>query len=180
MKIGDKVEHHVLGKGAISDIFSENKISVKFNDKEEAQTLDPRCLVIIENQTENQKMIQIQKENPAVDYKQIKKIISDVIDEKLNISEVNLGNRWHGGTLILKPKESDLKPKEIPIETFFHKIIMIRDRLRVLEQNINSNDKLCDEEKINLQQYITRCYGSLTTFNILFAERDDWFIGEKS
>ena len=179
MKIGDKIEHPILGKGVISDIFSENKILVKFDNREEAQTLDPRCLVIAENHFENKSQISVKNEKIIVDYEQIKKIISEVIDEKLNMTEVNLGNRWMGGTLILKPKESSLKPKEIPIETFFHKIIMIRDRLRVLEQNINSNDKLSDEEKLNIQQYITRCYGSLTTFNILFANRDDWFVGEK-
>ena len=67
----------------------------------------------------------------------------------------------------------------MPIEDFFHKIVMLRDRLRVLEQNINSHKKLSDEDKVNLQQYVTRCYGSLTTFNVLFASKDHWFVGEK-
>lgn len=79
----------------------------------------------------------------------------------------------------LKPGEEGLKSKEIPIDTFFHKIVMLRDRLRVLEQNINSHAKLSDEDKVNLQQYITRCYGSLTTFNVLFDRKEDWFVGEK-
>ena len=82
--------------------------------------------------------------------------------------------------MILQPGNRDLKPKEIPIETFFHKIVMTRDRLRVLEQNINSNAQLSDEEKVNLQQYITRIYGSLTTFNILFDDKEDFFVGCKS
>ncbi len=92
---------------------------------------------------------------------------------------VPLGDRWIKGTLLLQPADKSLKPKEIPIEDFFHKIVMLRDRLRVLEQNINSNKKLADEDKVNLQQYITRCYGSLTTFNVLFKNKEHWFVGEK-
>jgi len=92
---------------------------------------------------------------------------------------VPLGDRWKGGTLLLQPYDKTQKPKEIPVEDFFHKIVMLRDRLRVLEQNINSNKKLTDEDKVNLQQYITRCYGSLTTFNLLFKNKEQWFVGEK-
>jgi hypothetical protein len=92
---------------------------------------------------------------------------------------VPLGDRWQHGTLLLQPADKSLKPKEIPMEDFFHKIVMLRDRLRVLEQNINSHKKLSDEDKVNLQQYITRCYGSLTTFNVLFKNKEHWFVGEK-
>ena len=81
--------------------------------------------------------------------------------------------------MILKPDDSSLKPKEIPIEAFFHKIVMVRDRLRVMEQRINASELLSDEDKINLQQYITRIYGSLTTFNVLFKNKEDYFVGEK-
>ncbi|HOZ78181.1 MAG TPA: hypothetical protein PLY34_09315 [Ferruginibacter sp.] len=93
---------------------------------------------------------------------------------------VPLGDRWKGGTMLLQPYDKTLKPKEIPVEDFFHKIVMLRDRLRVLEQNVNSNKKLSDEDKVNLQQYITRCYGSLTTFNLLFKNKEQWFVGDKS
>ncbi len=93
---------------------------------------------------------------------------------------VPLGEKWSKGTLLLQPFDKSLKPKEIPVEDFFHKIVMLRDRLRVLEQNINSHKKLNDEDKVNLQQYITRCYGSLTTFNVLFKDKEDWFVGEKT
>jgi len=93
--------------------------------------------------------------------------------------KVPLGDRWIGGTLLLQPADKTLKPKEIPVDDFFHKIVMLRDRLRVLEQNINSNKKLSDEDKVNMQQYVTRCYGSLTTFNVLFKNKEHWFVGEK-
>lgn len=81
--------------------------------------------------------------------------------------------------MVLKPGETGLKDKEIPIDQFFHKIVMVRDRLRVMEQRINSS-KLDDEDKVNLQQYITRIYGSLTTFNILFRNKEQHFVGEKT
>jgi hypothetical protein len=93
---------------------------------------------------------------------------------------VPLGDKWIKGTMLLQPFDKTLKPKEIPIEDFFHKIVMLRDRLRVLEQNINSSKTLTDEEKVNIQQYITRCYGSLTTFNVLFKNKEQNFVGDKS
>jgi hypothetical protein len=95
------------------------------------------------------------------------------------ISEVvPLGERWQHGTMILQPADKSLKPKEIPIEDFFHKIVMLRDRLRVMEQQINAHKTLGEEEKLNLQQYITRIYGTLTTFNVLFRNKEHWFVGE--
>ncbi len=93
---------------------------------------------------------------------------------------VPLGDKWTGGTLVMKPGSDTLKEKEVPIDVFFHKIVMLRDRLRVLEQRINSHEKLTEEDKVNMQQYITRIYGSLTTFNVLFKHKMDYFEGEKS
>lgn len=93
--------------------------------------------------------------------------------------EVELGDRWQKGNLVLQPSDPNLKAKELPIETFFHKIVMLRDRLRVMEQRINSSN-LTDEEKVNLQQYLTRIYGSLTTFNVLFKYKENYFVGEKT
>lgn len=92
---------------------------------------------------------------------------------------VPLGDKWNKGMMLLQPFDKTLKPKEIPIEDFFHKIVMLRDRLRVLEQQVNGHKKLTDEDKVNLQQYITRCYGSLTTFNVLFRNKEQYFVGEK-
>ena len=90
-----------------------------------------------------------------------------------------LGDKWIDGQLVLKPGEDGLAAKEMPIDTFFHKIVMVRDRLRVMEQRINAS-KLTDEEKVNLQQYITRIYGSLTSFNVLFRRKEDHFKGSKA
>jgi hypothetical protein len=92
---------------------------------------------------------------------------------------VPLGDRWKGGLMVLQPADKTQKGKDIPIDVFFHKIVMLRDRLRVLEQQINAHKQLSDEDKVNMQQYITRIYGSLTTFNVLFRNKEQWFIGEK-
>jgi hypothetical protein len=92
---------------------------------------------------------------------------------------VRLAPRWEGGTVVLKPGDGQTQPKEIPLDSLFHKIIMIRDRLRVLEQKLNGHDKLSDAEKVEMQQYVTRCYGSLTTFNVLFRDERDKFVGDK-
>lgn len=113
-------------------------------------------------------------------YNNLEKTLIKILSSWSGINRiVDLGDRWIGGTMVLRPEDPELKEKEIPIETFFHKIVMVRDRLRVMEQRINSS-KLTDEEKVNLQQYITRIYGSLTTFNILFRNKEDSFVGEKS
>jgi len=114
--------------------------------------------------------------------------ISDVERSLLKIlrmwSDVNeivpLGDRWKGGVMLLQPADKSQKPKEVPVDVFFHKIVMLRDRLRVMEQQINAHKILSDEEKVNLQQYITRIYGTLTTFNVLFKNKEHWFVGEKS
>ena len=111
---------------------------------------------------------------------EVEKSLLKILRQWSDASEiVPLGERWIGGTMLLQPADKSLKPKEIPVDDFFHKIVMLRDRLRVLEQNINSHKKLSDEDKVNMQQYITRCYGSLTTFNVLFKNKEQWFVGEK-
>jgi hypothetical protein len=92
---------------------------------------------------------------------------------------IELAMRWKGGELILKPGDAALALKSLPIETFFHKIVMVRDRLRVMEAQINGHKVLTDAEKVDLEQYITRIYGSLTTFNVLFKDKKDHFVGQK-
>jgi hypothetical protein len=95
--------------------------------------------------------------------------------EQKDVIVEDLATRWQQGTLIMQPADGSLQPKEVPLETFFHKIVMIRNNLRVLEQKVNASDKLSEADKFDLQQYITRCYGSLTTFNVLFKNKDDQF-----
>jgi hypothetical protein len=101
-----------------------------------------------------------------------------LLREELGLADVEIGERWRGGEVILRPGREG-KEKSVPLDAFFAKVTMVRDRLRVLEQKLNSNPRLDAAEKIELQGYITKCYGSLTTFNVLFADRDDWFVGEK-
>ena len=115
-----------------------------------------------------------------VSFNEAEKALIKILNVYSDISQVvDLGDKWVDGFIVLKPGDDDTKEKEIPIDTFFHKIVMVRDRLRVMEQRINSS-KLSDEEKVNLQQYITRIYGSLTTFNVLFKYKEDHFVGDKS
>jgi hypothetical protein len=110
---------------------------------------------------------------------EFREVLRDVIREELGVTEVALGGRWQGGEVVLKPGKEGTAEKRVSIESLFRKIVAIRDKLRVLEQKINANDKLTDEEKVQMQQYVTGCYGSLTTFNVLFADRADSFIGQK-
>ncbi len=94
--------------------------------------------------------------------------------------QVSMAPKWEGGMLVLKPHDPTAQPKEIPLDALLHKVVMIRDRLRVLEQKINAHEKLSDAEKVDMESYITKCYGSLTTFNVLFRDEKDKFIGEKT
>lgn len=107
----------------------------------------------------------------------VKRALREVLEEEHAFGYVPLSDRWAGGRLVLQPGGGQ-KAKEIPVEDFFNKIILLRDRLRVLEQKVNAHPNLSRSEKIDLQQYVTKCYGSLTTFNVLFQDREDWFKGE--
>ena len=109
----------------------------------------------------------------------VERIMTGIIKRYSDLQEtVHIGSKWIGGKMTLQPANPSLKGKEVPIDNFFNKIVMLRDRLRVMEQRINASENLSEDEKINLQQYITRIYGSLTTFNVLFRDEEDHFVGE--
>lgn len=116
-------------------------------------------------------------ETGDMEKQELKQVLREVLNEILSIEPVELGRKWEGGEMILQPANPNLKPYRLPIESFFHKIVMIRDRLRVLEAKINAHSGLSDAEKVEFQQYITRTYGSLTSFNVLFEDREDGFKG---
>lgn len=105
--------------------------------------------------------------------------LMDLFLEASGLADVPLAQKWEGGTVKLVPANAELQPKELPIDALFHKVVMVRDRLRTLEQRINAHPKLSDAEKVEMQQYVTRCYGSLTTFNVLFKDKGDQFVGQK-
>jgi hypothetical protein len=169
--IGTRLQHTRYGPGVIVDIRYATYI-ISFIHQG-----------IIEIDKTDKELDDIQPENVTEEIEtnsEVEKSLLKILRLWGDVSEVvKLGEKWIGGTMLLQPKDTSLKPKEIPIDIFFHKIVMARDRLRVLEQNINSHKQLSDEEKVNLQQYITRIYGSFTTFNVLFKNKEHWFSGEK-
>jgi hypothetical protein len=130
-------------------------------------------------QTIDETPIHIPEELLDMDADEFRDVLKRVIREELGTTAIDLGGRWQGGEVILKPGKEGTQEKRVPIEAFFHKIVMVRDKLRVLEQRINAHPKLDDEEKVQMQQYVTHCYGSLTTFNVLFGDKDDGFVGQK-
>ena len=170
--IGTRLQHTQFGPGVIVGVkYATYLISfIHHGIKEIDKTDEHLDEIIAENVTAEVETVSA-----------VERSLLKILRQWAEVTEiVPIGDKWIGGTMLLQAADKTLKPKEIPIDDFFHKIVMLRDRLRVLEQNINSNKKLSDEEKVNIQQYITRCYGSLTTFNVLFKNKEQWFIGEKS
>ena len=170
---GTRVEHSRYGEGIISKVgLTSYEIFFASGGKVDILKNNDDLKVI------NKKDDGI---NIHVDAEELASAISKILDKRgLGPIVPEIGPKWVGGNLILQPGNKDLQGKEIPIDIFFHKIVMVRDKLRVLEQNINSHTQLSDQDKVHLQQYITKAYGSLTTFNVLFSDKEDFFIGSKS
>ena len=172
LHIGLRVRHPQYGSGTVKTI-SETTADIQFDDGTKRtiapdaaglEPADPQTAVTGLN----------------VPLKQFIEQTLDVAVARLGLEKPDaivekLGVRWHGGKLIMHPADPALQAKEVPLETFFHKIVMVRNNLRVLEQKINAHEKLTDGEKVEMQQYITRSYGSMTTFNVLFKEKEDQF-----
>ncbi len=167
--IGSRVKHQAYGDGVVIevDVAAYKVVFMLYGMK------------LVGKDYESWEIIEAIEHQESVSFDAAEQSLIKILTHFSDITqEIELGDKWIDGNMILKPADESLKSKEIPIDTFFHKIVMVRDRLRVMEQRINSS-KLTDEEKVNLQQYITRIYGSLTTFNVLFKYKDDHFKGDK-
>lgn len=168
--VGSRVKHPQFGKGVVVQIRSD-AYEICFIEHGVRQIMrDYEGLDVFEA---------LETPSDLVTYEKMEKSLIRVLRRFSDVQEtVPLGQKWTGGKMILYPGDKTLKEKEIPIDIFFHKIVMIRDRVRVMEQRINAST-LTDEEKVDLEQYITRIYGSLTTFNVLFKNKEDQFTGDK-
>ncbi|WP_268036974.1 hypothetical protein [Algoriphagus sp. PAP.12] len=167
---GSKLRHPKFGVGMILSV-DEKYYKLYFYDSEEIKTLG--------RDYDGFEIEEAKKPDfPILTQKDVEKAIKDaLIQTSERAPIIPLGGKWIGGSVVLNPGDEGLQSKEIPMDTFFHKVVMVREKLRVLEQNINNHSKLDDEDRVHLQQYITRCYGSLTTFNVLFAYKEDQFKG---
>ena len=169
--IGSRINHPEYGKGVVTNVTSE-LYWVTFMDK---------GLETIPVNDQFEIIDAVKDEVDTVSFSEIEDSLRAILKKWSDASEiVPMADKWRGGTMVLEPKDGNLSNKEIPINTFFHKIVMLRDRIRVMEQKINSSKSLEDQDKVDLQQYITRCYGSLTTFNVLFKNNSQSFKGDSS
>ena len=169
--IGSRVQHPKFGQGVVTGVrLTTYLVTFLEAGTHEVMQDDPQLEIL--------DAVEISSEIETLS--ELEKSVLGILRKWGQIQEVvHIGDRWKDGLMILKPGDKNLSSKEIPIDVFFHKIVMLRDRLRVLEQNINAHPKLTDEDKVNLQQYITRIYGTLTTFNVLFKNKEHQFVGEK-
>ena len=167
--IGSRIKHPEFGLGVVTNVTSKMYWVTFMETGLETIAIDS-TFEIIEA---------VEDEVDSVSFYEVERTLKNLLQKWSDVSQVvPMADKWKGGKLIMEPSTPTTN-KEVPIDTFFHKIVMVRDRLRVMEQKINSS-KLEEIDKIELQQYITRCYGSLTTFNVLFKSTNDYFVGEKT
>lgn len=167
--IGSRIKHPEHGVGVITNVTSKYYWVTFIENGVETIDLD-ESIEVIEA---------VEDEVDTVSFFEVEKMLKSVLEKYSDLGpKVSIADKWKGGKLVLEPG-TPTQSKEVPIDTFFNKIVMVRDRVRVMEQKINSSN-LEQSEKIDLQQYITRIYGSLTTFNVLFKNQSDYFVGEKT
>jgi hypothetical protein len=168
--IGSRINHAEYGKGVVTNVSSKEYWVTFIENGLETIAIDSEFEVI--EHAEN--------EVDTVSFYDVEQSLLSILKKWNGLGEpVAIGDKWKGGNMKLTPGQAGLASKDVPIDVFFHKIVMLRDRLRVMEQKINASN-LEEIEKVELQQYITRIYGSLTTFNVLFKSQTDYFVGEKS
>ncbi len=167
--IGSRINHSEFGKGVVTNVTSKYYWVTFIDNGLETIELDSAFEVIEA----------AEDDVDTVSFYEVERTLKSILKQWSDVSEVvTIADKWKGGKLIMEPGDTNLKSNEVPIDTFFSKITMVRDRLRVMEQKINSSN-LDAQEKIDLQQYLTRCYGSLTTFNVLFKHKNHNFVGQK-
>lgn len=168
--IGSRIRHADYGDGVIINVKSNGYTITFMQSGMKVIKLDYPLEIIEE----------VEQDKDLVSLLDVEITLAKVLQKWSDFTEnVPLGDKWKGGKIIFKPGRQDLSGKEMPIDAFFHKIVMVRDRLRVMEQRVNASN-LDDEEKVNLQQYITKIYGTLTSFNVLFKHQEHIFVGEKT
>ncbi len=168
--IGSRIHHTEFGKGVVTNVTSKHYWVTFIENGLETIDIDSEFEVIEA----------AEDEVDTVSFYDVERSLKSILKQWSDVSEVvAIADKWKGGKLVMTPGDPNLKSSELPIDTFFHKITMVRDRLRVMEQKINSSN-LEEQEKIDLQQYITRSYGSLTSFNVLFKLKSQQFVGQRS
>lgn len=169
--IGSRINHSEYGKGVVTNVTAQHYWVTFIDNGLETIDLDTNFEVIEA----------AEDDVDTVSFFEVEKSLRAILKKWSDVTEVvAIADKWKGGKLIMEPADTNLQSKELPIDTFFHKITMVRDRLRVMEQKINASKNLDEQEKIDLQQYITRSYGSLTSFNVLFKLKSQQFVGQSS
>ncbi|QXP53008.1 MULTISPECIES: hypothetical protein [unclassified Cellulophaga] len=169
--IGSRIKHAEYGLGAVTNVTS----------KHYWVTFMENGLETIDINADFEVIEALEDDVDTISFSEVEQSLISILRKWSDASSITpIADKWRGGTIALQPGDSSMSDKIVPIDTFFHKIVMVRDRIRVMEQKINASKNLDDQEKIDLQQYITRIYGSLTTFNVLFKNQNDHFVGDKS